>query len=115
MVYERINVETQRHVILWRDAEPDKADEHTIVLTSQSLPVVLLATCRLVYTEATPYLRPKLALLHDTDRFRLTVDVEYLGVFMQFHLCLTRVIAKREYCSSSPRVNRYINSIVVNS
>jgi hypothetical protein len=101
MVYERIDVETQRHVIHWPAVEPDNADEDTIVLTSQSLPVGLLASCRLVYAEATPYLRPKLALLHDRDRFRLTVDVECLGVFVQFYHCLTRVIAKREYCGTT--------------
>jgi hypothetical protein len=70
MVYERISINVTHMVLQDLTYGPFAS----INLLSRTLPVALLATCRLVHTEASPVLQPKIALLRDTDRFSLIID-----------------------------------------
>lgn len=71
IVYENLDVETTRHVL---DVYPGHRDK-TISLVSNTLPVAILSTCKLLNAEATPTLEPKLAALCDTYRYHLVLEL----------------------------------------
>jgi hypothetical protein len=70
IVYEQIGITTKHHTLESTNA-PDKYSEITLV--RKSLPVQILATCRLINDEAKTFLRPKLAKLRNQP-LRFLVD-----------------------------------------
>jgi hypothetical protein len=72
MVYERLSVTSSRHVI-----PLDKRGERMITLVNPSVPVRILATCRLVNHEAGLVLRPKVQQMLQTPP-TMIIDVKDL-------------------------------------
>jgi hypothetical protein len=104
MVYERISFETSRHELKdfewipgrWemRDSHPMPewvcddtmmSDHPSMILVTKSLPVAILASCRLINAEARRFLAPKLALLQDSERFHFNIHVDAIDTFFALH------------------------------
>jgi hypothetical protein len=88
MVYSYITPRTHRHVL----QTSDRWERHSITLVTNTLPVSLLATCRLVHAEARKIFEPKLATLRDI-RYHYVMDFN-------------------AYCATVAHPNNIVRSIV---
>jgi len=110
MVYENIDFDTERHILKTPDQllTPGYSDQ-SLALVSKTIPASLLATCRLINAEVRQFLEPKLALLRDTDRFHLAMDMSLYFSFQECNGSLVPDIMKKVYASSKvPPPNVYI-------
>ncbi|KAF2026054.1 hypothetical protein EK21DRAFT_116161 [Setomelanomma holmii] len=96
MVYELIDHEAQNISIHLSSSDLFGEDlTKSIVLTSNGLPVALLATCRLVRIEAQPFFKPKPEASRTTERFRITAGSKCGSVLMKRRNNLMDVVKNR--------------------
>lgn len=98
MVYENLSISTEQLRLLPSECGPhleEQATEYfdnqpTITTTIRTLPVQILSTCRLVHSEALPFLSRKLDKISETTpRIIVDADCLYTSAFgnMQHLLC----------------------------
>lgn len=91
MVYEKLDISTKTLRLLPIDngfqiqqqkTESAFNDPPTITITLQTLPIQILATSRLIHSEALPFLKPKLLKILTTgSRLSIAADCLYTSVF----------------------------------
>jgi hypothetical protein len=92
MVYERISIDTKRHVLTKRESGMSRKtwpdirktdDSSSITFIRTSIEPALLQSCRLVRQEATPFMRSKLAELR-REPLHVLVDYAALHALLAF-------------------------------
>ena len=88
MVYKFIQFETQRHLLKDQPCEylsrPSgrSYERPCMILVSNTLTVALLATGRLINSEAKPFFETHLDLLQESERFHFIMDFRVLETFL---------------------------------
>jgi len=100
MVYEEIEISSCHYRLNDPTFKPEPEEQTTqasyMTLVVKSLPVALLATCRLIHNEATPFLAPKLKTLRD-EPSHFIIDSTSFHSFVNNYRGIGTVLEKYEY------------------
>ncbi|KAI4679038.1 uncharacterized protein J4E88_006330 [Alternaria novae-zelandiae] len=100
MVYEEIETSTCHYRLRDPTFKPESEEQTTqasyMTLAVKSLPVALLATCRLIHEEAAPFLAPKLETLRD-EPSHFIIDSTSLHSFVNNYRSIGTILKIHEY------------------